>query len=126
MTDLPPLTSHLLDLFQGPLRDVRFPDADGERLGAAVEAATAAGDAVARAEAAVEAARSVLADKQRIVAQETDRALAYARVYAADRPDLRAAIDAVTARPTTAKRGPGRPRKVTAAPAIDAEASAAE
>jgi len=123
MPHLPPLTSHLLDLFQGPLRDVRFPDADGERLGAAVDAASAASEAVAQAEAAVDAARAVLADKQRVVAQETDRALAYARVYAADRPDLRAAIDAVTARPPTTKRGPGRPRKVTATPALDAEAA---
>jgi len=107
------LTSQLLDLFQGPLRDVRFPDADGERLGAAVDAAVAAGEAVVRAEAALEAARAVLVEKERVVAHESDRALAYARVYAADRPDLRAAIDAATARPATAKRGRGRPRKVT-------------
>ena len=128
---LPPLTVHLLDLFQGPLRDVRFPDADGERLGAAVEAAAAANEAVARAEAAVEAARTVLADKQRVVAQETERTLAYARVYAAERPDLRAALEAVTTRPPT-RRGPGRPRKVALAslPPIDAidviDATAAE
>jgi len=111
------LTSQLLDLFQGPLRDVRFPDADGERLGAAVDAAVAAGEAVVRAEAALETARAALLEKERVVAHETDRALAYARVYAADRPDLRAAIEAATARPTTAKRGRGRPRKIPLEPA---------
>jgi hypothetical protein len=122
MSDLlPPLTVHLLDLFQGPLRDVRFPDADGERLGAAVEAAAGANEALARAEAAVEAARSVLVEKQRVVAQETERTLAYARVYAADRPDLRAALEAVTTRAPT-RRGPGRPRKVTTAASDAAEA----
>ena len=109
-TLLLPLTVHLLDLFQGPLRDVRFPDADGERLGAAVEAAGAANEALAHAEAAVEAARVVLADKQRIVVQETERTLAYALIYAAERPELRAALDAVPARSAT-RRGPGRPRK---------------
>ncbi len=119
------LTSQLLDLFQGPLRDVRFPDADGERLGAAVDAAVAAGEAVVRAEAALETARAALLEKERVVAHETDRALAYARVYAADRPDLRAAIEAATARPTTAKRGRGRPRKIPLEPAAQEEAAAA-
>ena len=119
------LTSQLLDLFQGPLRDVRFPDADGERLGAAVDAAVAAGEAVVRAEAALETARAALLEKERVVAHETDRALAYARVYAADRPDLRAAIEAATARPTTAKRGRERPRKIPLEPAAQEEAAAA-
>ena len=122
---LSPLTRHLLDLFHGPLRDVRFPDADGERLGAAVDAAVAASEAVVRAEAALEIARGTLLDQQRVVAQETDRALAYARVYAADRPEVRAALEAVTSRPVTAKRGPGRPRKITPPPAIAQEATAA-
>ena len=120
------LTSQLLDLFQGPLRDVRFPDADGERLGAAVDAAVAAAEAVVRAEAALETARAALVDKERVVATETDRALAYARVYAADRPDLRAAIDAATARPVTAKRGRGRPRKIPLESTALDEVAAAE
>lgn len=113
-----PVTAHLLDLFQGPLRDVRFPDADGERLGAAVEAAGAANEALTRAEAAVEAARVVLTDKQRVVAHETERTLAYARIYAADRPDLRAALDAVATSVIRAptRRGPGRPRKTASGP----------
>jgi hypothetical protein len=122
---LPPLTVHLLDLFQGALRDVRFPDADGERLGAAVDAAAAANEALLRAEAEVEAARKVVIEKQRIVAQETERTLAYARVYAADRPDLRAALDAVTTR-APARRGPGRPRKTAIPTTEPAEATAAE
>ncbi len=117
MEPLPPVTVHLLDLFQGPLRDVRFPDADGERLSAAVDATTTAMEALARAEAAVQAARLVLGDKQRIVAQETERTLAYARIYAADRPELRAALDASPTRNRAPSgRGPGRSRK-TAIPA---------
>jgi hypothetical protein len=108
---LSPLTLHLLELFTAPdgaLRDVRFPDADGERLTVAVEEARVAREALARAEAAVDAARATLAEKQRAIAHQTERTLAYTRIYAADRPELRAAIDAVAA---LQARGPGRPRK---------------
>lgn len=120
------ITRQLLELFQGPLRDVRFPDADGERLGAAVNAASAAAEAVAAAEAALETARASAVEKERVVAHETDRALAYARVYAADRPDLREVIAAVTSRPLAEKRGRGRPRKVVPPSAVEGEAAAAE
>lgn len=118
MLDLPPLTMHLLDLFQGPLRDVRFPDADADRLGAAIDAAATAKAAVAQAEATLVAAKTALADRQRVVTQETERALAYARIYAADRPDVRAAIEAAPTH-TPARRGPGRPRKKIVTPAVD-------
>ena len=120
---LPPITAHLVDLFQGPLRDVRFPDADAERLAAAVDAAAAARASLARAEAVVEEARALCTEKERAVAHETERTLAYVRIYAAERPELLAALDMVT-RPT-ARRGPGRPRK-SKAPIVETEASAAE
>jgi len=111
MVDLPPNTRNLLDMFHGPLRDVRFPDADADRLEAAIDAVNIAAVALAQAEAALAAAREALGEKQRLVTHETDRALAYVRVYAADRPDLRAALDAITSEPA-ARRGRGRPRKV--------------
>lgn len=118
----PASTLNLIELFQGPLRDVRFPDVDGDRLGAAIEAVRAAQEAVEHAQASVEAAREILAEKERFVTQETDRALAYVRVYAADRPELLAAIEALTPR-QNARRGPGRPRK-SSMPAVDTEAAA--
>jgi hypothetical protein len=113
MLDLPPATAHLVELFRGPLRDVRFPDADAERLGAAIDASTAAQGALADAEAAVEAARVVVAEQQRLLAQETEKTLAYARIYAAERTDLRAALDAIPT-PASVRRGRGRPRKLRA------------
>ena len=120
MADPALLTAHLLDLFRGPLRDVRFPDADGERLAAALASEAAAAEAVMHAEASLEAARGALADARRSVTQQTERTLAYARVYAADRPELRAALDAVpTATPT--RRGPGRPRKSSKKPETKTE-----
>ena len=106
---MPSPTVELLDLFHGPLRDVRFPDADGDRLRAVVEDAIVASDAVTRAEAAVEAARAVLRENLATVAHETERALAYARVYAAERPELRATLDALGS--ASPRRTPGRRRK---------------
>lgn len=94
---LPAATRTLLDLFQGPLKDVRFPDADAKRLEAAVDAVKRANAALALAEAELHAAKQTLA-------QETDRTMAYARIYAAQRPELRAVLDAKPARR-------GRPKK---------------
>ena len=95
---LPTATSTLLDLFQGPLKDVRFPDADAKRLATAVDAVKRANAALALAEAELLAAKEVLAS-------ETERTLAYARVYAADRPDLRAVLDAKPPRRARRKKG---------------------
>lgn len=110
MNLIPLATRSLLELFQGPLRDVHFPDADAERLEASVDAVMRANDVVTRAEAALAEAREVLAEKQRGVAHETERTLAYARIYASDRPELRTALDAVTTS-STPRRPVGRPRK---------------
>lgn len=133
MADLvPSLTLHLVELFRGPLREVRFPDADAERLGASIDAVLAANDLVDHAERALEAAREALIEKQKTVAQETERALAYARIYAAERPELRSALEAIPSRARVpGKRPVGRPRKSTARPAVapassDRAVSAAE
>lgn len=110
MSLVPHATRSLLELFQGPLRDVHFPDADAERLEASIDAVTRANDAVVRAEAALAEAREALTETQRCVANETERTLAYARIYASEKPELRTALDALTtAEP--ARRPPGRPRK---------------
>lgn len=112
-----PATLALVDLFEGPLRDVRFPDAGAERLGLALDAVAIAEGAVAHAEAALEAARAVLAEKERTVTQETERTLAYARIYAQDHPALQSALDALTE--TTPRR---RRRRKTAAAITDVAA----
>lgn len=110
MSLIPHATRSLLELFQGPLRDVHFPDAGAERLEASIDAVTRANDNVVRAETALAEAREDLAEKQRCVAHETERTLAYARIYAADRPELRTALDTVSM-PSTTRRPVGRPRK---------------
>ena len=125
---VPSLTLHLVELFRGPLRDVRFPDADADRLGASVDAVLAANDLLAHAEAALAAAREALVDKQRLAAEETERTFAYARVYALTHPDVQTALDAVPSKVASGKRAVGRPRKakVEAPASGDRAASAAE
>ena len=110
---LPSLTRGLVELFEGPLRDVRFPDADLDGLTRAIEEAKTARDALVRAELALQAARQCLEDQNALIARRTDRGLAYARIYAAERPDLREAVEALVGGATTAppSRPRGRPRK---------------
>lgn len=110
-----PATRNLLELFSGPLRDVRFPDADVERLSRAVDEAQAAHEALVVAQLNLDALREALADKQRAIGKQTERTVAYARIYAADRPELLTALDAIGSAP---RRGRGRPRKDGSAPGL--------
>ncbi|MDB4944021.1 MAG: hypothetical protein JWP97_3555 [Labilithrix sp.] len=110
---LPEATTRLLELYRGPLRDVRFPDADEGRLHASIDSMQAAQDALTQAELAVDAARSALRDQTEMVRQQTERAFAYARIYADGRPELREALDAATEATKPARRGPGRPKKAS-------------
>jgi hypothetical protein len=118
-----PQTQRILELFSGPLRAVRFPDLDTETLTHAASAVDDARIAVASAEASLEAARRALVASEDALERTTERALAYARVYAVERPELRAAIDAV-AEPV--RRGPGRPRKPRPEKTAEPNAAAAE
>jgi hypothetical protein len=119
-------TPAVLALFEGPLRDVKFPGADSAELARVVDAARAAREAVAHAESALAAARDALRHAHDNVARQTERTLAYARVYASDNAALLAAIEA--AAPRSPRRGPGRPRKDAATsgpPAPRAKAASA-
>lgn len=96
---------HVLDLFEGPLREVRFPDVDRASLAAAADDARVAEDAVAAAEEALARARTSRDDKQRAFVQHAERAFAYARVFGDDQPELRAALDELAPR-APARRAP--------------------
>lgn len=109
---LPSLTRGLVELFEGPLRDVRFPDADLDGLTRAIEEAKDARDALIRAELALQAARQCLDDQTASIARRTERGLAYARIYAAERPELLEAVEALTSATNAPPARPrGRPRK---------------
>jgi hypothetical protein len=127
MNDLPdspvaPALQSLCELFTGELRDVRFPDVDGPTLATAVNAVHAAAAELARAEAVVEAARQALAESQDALLNRSQRALAYARIYAEENPALMARLEGLQL-PRTARRG-ARPEAPASAPATAAEPTA--
>ncbi len=92
---IPPSVKALVDLFKNELSAITFPGVDGallEQLAADVQKYT---DAVIKAEAAVETARAALRESEEALAVKSQKALAYARVYAEDRPDIAAKVDFV-------------------------------
>lgn len=106
----PAFAFQLLEIFEGPLRDVRFPDASGEILASSIAEVQATHAALLTAEAALEAAKARLIEVQQALTVRSERALAYARIYAADQPELEAMLEPIQIRGAT-KRGPGRPAR---------------
>jgi multidrug efflux pump subunit AcrA (membrane-fusion protein) len=134
----------LLHLFTTSLADVRFADVDGQTLGRCAAEVESAAEAVASAQALLDAAREALQLKQDVLLQRAQSALAYARVYAESDEALSTQLDSVslprsTRRPRAeeglvlsaetqaAPRPRGRPRKARVAePTIEALALPAE
>lgn len=132
----------LLDLFSSDLEGTRFGDVDASSLAALAAHVATADEAVASAQAALDAARTELAVRNEALLAHAHRALAFARVYAENNPELTARLAAITlpkparrkgeeAAPTSTEGEPprrprGRPRKIPlSAPVIlSAEASA--
>ncbi|AKV02875.1 hypothetical protein AKJ09_09538 [Labilithrix luteola] len=108
----PAFAFQLLEIFEGPLRDIRFPDASGEILASSIAEVQATHAALLTAEAALEAAKARLIEVQQVLTARSERALAYARIYAADQPELEAMLEPIQIR-GAAKRGPGRPARAS-------------
>lgn len=106
----------LLALFEGPLKSVQFPDVDRAVLSELADSVRASAEDVERAAAALAAARVALDERREALVRMSQRALAYARVYAEDDAELRAKIDTITMPKT---RGPAK-----SAPARSPEAAA--
>jgi ElaB/YqjD/DUF883 family membrane-anchored ribosome-binding protein len=107
---LPPSVKALVELFKNELSAVTFPGVDGallEKLSADVQGYT---EAVIKAEAALEAARAALRESEEALAVKSQKALAYARVYAEDRPDIASKVDFV-ARIAGAAPAPAAPAR---------------
>jgi len=130
-----PAVQSLLELFAQELSELKFPDVDGRALEGAAQSLRGAAAEVERAEAALEAARRAKLEAEELLVGKSQRALAYARVYAEDQPELLAKLDAIAlprarkpADPDApAPRRRGRPRKPDAsAPLFADEAPLAE
>ena len=147
---IPTAVKELLALFDGPLADVHFPDVDGAVLREQVTSVEAAVKDVETAAAAWAEAKRTVDARLEALLHKAQRTLAYARVYAEDKPELDAQLAALVlpkwgdprglktngAEPVAARKR-GRPKKneSTAAPPKDeaiitllpaAEAQAAE
>lgn len=92
VTPISPPIQAVLDLFDGPLGQVRFADIDSatlRRLAGEVEAAAAELEAQ---QAALDALRKATLEKQEHLLLQAQRALAYARVYAEGDEELSARL----------------------------------
>lgn len=132
----------LIRLFEGELAAVPFPDVDAATLRAARDAVSDASVEVERAEAELAEARQRLERMEQAFERTGRKALAYARVYAEEAPELGERLEALAARLavkapalpgfTEAPRKRGRPRKSEAslfgsgsAPSVSETAEAA-
>lgn len=130
---VPPSVQAVVELFGSSLRDVSFPDVDAAALEAAVAELRARQEVVRQAEVALEAARQAREQSLDELVQKAEKALAYAKIYAANDAELMVELTTLSlprrqpavAAPTPKKRG--RPRKVdVSAPLLEPAVVAAE
>lgn len=119
MTVISPPIQALLELFDTALSDVRFADLDAAALAALAAQVNAAAEGVAAKQAALEEANASLLERQNVLLQQAQRALAYARVYAENDFELRAKLDAIAL-----PRAPRRPRADPSSPSAEPERAA--
>jgi hypothetical protein len=119
-----PALQDLLKLFGQELAPVKFPDLDRAVLEEAAERVKEKAEAVARAQAALEAARQSLYESQEALLQKGQRALAYARIFAEDDAELSAKLDGISL-PRPVRKAPRTEGAASLdAPSVQAEESA--
>jgi hypothetical protein len=102
----------ILDLFTSELREIAFPGVDAAVLRQHADDVRARARDVERARQALDAARAELDDRTRALAGLAGRALAYARIYAADQPALAARLASLDSAPAAAAPpAPDRPKR---------------
>ncbi|HET9930847.1 MAG TPA: hypothetical protein VFQ35_09180 [Polyangiaceae bacterium] len=118
----------MLDLFERELKAVRFGDLDSTRLLGLADEVREAAEALAAHEARTAELRSALAERQEILLQQAQRALAFARIHAEDDAALTAKLGEISL-----PRAPKRPKadaprapEPSSAPSHAAETAPAE
>lgn len=125
MSSTPEAVQAVLDLFKGPLSDVRFADVDASGLeSVAVEVERAAG-AVQEQETHLAALRLSLGERQDALLSLAHRALAYARVYAESDETLSARLNAISLPRAAKPRKNARPPQAQAEVVADTSAESA-
>lgn len=90
-----PAVQELLELFEGPLKQVQFPGVGDGTLGELAEGLERATTEVARLETLLTSARSTVDEQRQSLLARCQRALSYARIYAEDAPELREQLDRI-------------------------------
>jgi len=125
---LSPGLRRLIELFATQLSDVAFPGISSGSLERASEELSARQQALETAKAQVAASEAALAASRDALRRLAERALAYARIYAAEDPELTQELSAIRLDPEKPKSTRGRkPRQVAQveeALEIEPEASA--
>jgi len=96
MSPIPPAVQQVLDVYESNLPLVKFGDLEATVLADSAEEVVLAATALERAEEALSAARVAFLEKQEILLQKAQRALAYARVYADGDGELAARVEQIS------------------------------
>jgi len=112
MSYIPAPVQAVIDLFQGPLAEVRFADVDVSALASLARAAESAAAELAEQEARLGELRQMLADRQEALLLLAQRGLAYARVYAEQDEALTEQLSRINLPKAT------KPRKASSKPTV--------
>jgi hypothetical protein len=107
----PPFARQLLDLYADAMAEVRFPDLDLARLLAVERELVAAQLELEQAEAALEAVRSARDAQARALNDQAERALAYAKIFAAGDEELASRLAELGRRQPGSASSSTQPRK---------------
>lgn len=86
----------LMSLFSEQFPDLRFADIDNARLTQEAAKVVEAAQQTAEIEVALDAARANLTETQQVLLATGQRALAYARIYAENSPELLSRLQAIS------------------------------
>ncbi|HET7539881.1 MAG TPA: hypothetical protein VFK05_08415 [Polyangiaceae bacterium] len=124
MSQLSPSIQAVLELFQGPLAELRFAEVDAAALNESASEVEKLASAVAEQEARLTELRQSLTDRQDALLLLAQRALAYARIYAEHEPELSEQLSRITLPKASKPRKPNA-KAAGSEPALsDSEASA--
>jgi hypothetical protein len=126
MSQLSPSLQSVLELFQGPLAELRFADVDSAALAELASSVESAASAVAEQEARLTELRQSLTDRQDALLLLAQRALAYARVYAEPDPALTEQLSRITLPKASKPRKPPTKAAGSEPAVVDAEVAPAE
>ena len=119
---LPPAVQSVLELFQGPLANVRFADVDAAGLASLAGEVDAAAAEVEAHEATLVELKQSLAQRQEALLALAQQALAYARVYAENNDEQLLDVIGAIALPRATSPRTVKPRKTNKAAPRDAAA----